>query len=277
MENISIFDLEKRTDLKKETKRLMEYFKRTQFLDINGIYNRTLFDLINSSFEYWPYRNTAFNIYDFFDLVNINIDIEVMNEANCLYFLQFIYDYIMWLKEPLHSLDNYIRESSFSDVRRYNIQYFDTITQNINIILEMCNYKIVKISDHYTFVKRDADVDSVLPVIANNDNIKISLLQYHDFRIENNLEEKRKILITIAKYIEENKDIYKEKNHTLYKKISEILNNCKIRHLNEKQYDLSDNDLISIYDLCFNMMLHLIRDIDINEAFSEFKKSLNKQ
>ena len=56
----SIFDLEKRTDVKKEVIRLEKYLNTKQFYIMDGYYsNHTFEDMVNSCFEFWPYRYTA--------------------------------------------------------------------------------------------------------------------------------------------------------------------------------------------------------------------------
>ena len=49
-------------------------------------------------------------------------------------------------------------------------------------------------SDHYTFIKRDADTDSILSIIENENDLRLALLEYNDFRIENDINEKRIII-----------------------------------------------------------------------------------
>ena len=80
---------------------------------------------------------------------------------------------------------------------------FRAILDNMKIILERMNYKFEKVGDRYIITKRDPDVDSILINVPKN--IASLLLEYNDFRNEDDIEEKKKILKKIDLYIEERK------------------------------------------------------------------------
>lgn len=115
------------------------------------------------------------------------IDLQNRNDEENLYFLQFIYDYIKWLEEECNK---YVSHSNDTTVGLIQISYnentskFKIILDNIEIAVELLNYKIEKIDNHLTFIKRDADIDSVLSVLENEENIRFALLKYNDFRIK---------------------------------------------------------------------------------------------
>lgn len=266
----SIFDLEKRTDLKKECLRIEKYLSTLQFTaSANYCSNCSFWELFDSYIEFWPYRYTAINVKDFFDLVGLPLQVEKMNNTQCLYYFQLILDFIMWLSNSRNS-SNY--SLVLSTLFNTNKDKFNIIIQNITIIMNFSNYSIEKINNHYTFIKRDADTDSILSIIENEDDLRLALLEYNDFRIENDVEEKKKLIFKIYQFIELHKKEYQEKNNNLYKSISYIVNNYKIRHSNNHQTSLNVSDTIEVYDICFKMMIHLIRDSYIKDSFKKIKE-----
>lgn len=266
----SIFDLEKRTDLKKECLRIEKYLSTLQFTtSANYCSNCSFWELFDSYIEFWPYRYTAINVKDFFDLVGLPLQVEKMNNTQCLYYIQLILDFIMWLSNSRNP-SNY--SLVLSTLFNTNKDKFNIIIQNITIIMNFSNYSIEKINNHYTFIKRDADTDSILSIIENEDDLRLALLEYNDFRIENDVEEKKKLIFKIYQFIELHKKEYQEKNNNLYKSISYIVNNYKIRHSNNHQTSLNVSDTIEVYDICFKMMIHLIRDSYIKDSFKKIKE-----
>lgn len=230
--------------------------------------------MVNSCFKLWPHRYTATNASDFFDLLELHTKVEEMNNTEYFYYLQFIYDFVMWVASHYYDADIYginFNKKIF-DLFINNQDEFDLITTNIKIIMDFSNYSIEKINDHYTFIKRDADTDSILSIIENENDLRLALLEYNDFRIENDVEEKKKLIFKIYQFIELHKKDYQEKNNTLYKSISHIVNNYKIRHSNSCQISLNDSDTIEVYDICFKMMIHLIRDSYIKDSFKKIKE-----
>lgn len=246
----SIFEIERRVDLEKDYQRVLNTLKSTT------IYGNYFWDYINSVFSNWCFRDTAVTWQQYLE------DIGIYNIYNCseeekFFVFQFIVNIISFI------FDNYITQE------RIKNGLFNIIT-TISRILERLNYKLDNVTDKYIIVKRDSDVDSI---IINNKDINIFLLGYNDFSIENNLTEKKQLLKHIYDYIESKTSEYKETNNTLFKNISYIVNNFHIRHENSKQIQISSNDLIVVYDTCFKMMIHLIREHDIKNAYSTIENT----
>lgn len=278
---ISIFDLEKRTNLKKETIKLHKYLSRKVFEDYDH-YTGNFYNMVNSCIELWPDRYTATNINDFFDQYGISFDIKNFSNNECLYYLQFIINFIKWIYEEYEKESNkndtsyynyHFQESdNFSNIVQNNNSYFITIMQNIEHIAELCNYNIEIINEHFTFIKRDADVDSILPILENEDDLRIALLEYNDFRIENNREEKKIILKKIGDYLEPNRRELSSLNKSLTDDVFFILNKFYIRHNNDGNTKFDTNEeYILWYDNLFKMMIQLIRTKNIKEIQNQLK------
>ena len=136
----------------------------------------------------------------------------------------------------------------------------------------LLNYKAIEVNKHYTFIKRDADVDSVLHILESEDDLRLSLLEYNDFRIENNIKEKRIILKQIGDYLEPKRKYFNTYNKTLTECIFNLLNKLRVRHFDDDQKDFSNEEYIIWYDKLFKMMIHLIRTTSIVDIQKEVKE-----
>lgn len=269
---ISVFDLEKRTNLKKECLKIEKYLDTEMYSTLRSSYNYYNFwAMVNSFIEYWPYRYTATNIQDFFDLYQLPFEVKKMNNEQCLYYLQIILDLIMWIVKQRY-LEYTSIQYMFVELRKNNSSNFKTIIENIDLIIELLNYEVVEINEHFTFIKRDADVDSILPILENEDDLRIALLEYNDFRIENNREEKKIILKKIGDYLEPNRRELSSLNKSLTDDVFFILNKFYIRHNNDGNIKFdTDEEYILWYDNLFKMMIQLIRTKNIKEIQNQLK------
>ena len=274
----SIFELEKRTDIRKECLRMEEYLDRPQFIKIDGYSGKSTFwSMANSCFKFWPYRYTATSVYDFFDLIQLPMKVKEMNNTEYFYYLQFIFDFVMWISsyndDVIFDIDP---NEDLYDLFFDNEDEFDLITTNIKIIMEFSNYSIEKINDHYTFIKRDADTDSILSIIENENDLRLALLEYNDFRIENDINEKRIILKKLGDYLEPKRKEFNSINKSLTYDIFYMLNKFYIRHNNDGNIKFDSNtDYIKWYDKLFKMIIHLIRSkyiLDVQRELKDYKK-----
>ncbi|MEI3386376.1 MAG: hypothetical protein V8R62_12260 [Faecalibacillus intestinalis] len=274
----SIFELEKRTDIRKECLRMEEYLDRPQFIKIDGYSGKSTFwSMANSCFKFWPYRYTATSVYDFFDLIQLPMKVKEMNNTEYFYYLQFIFDFVMWISsyndDVIFDIDP---NEDLYDLFFDNEDEFDLITTNIKIIMEFSNYSIEKINDHYTFMKRDADTDSILSIIENENDLRLALLEYNDFRIENDINEKRIILKKLGDYLEPKRKEFNSINKSLTDDIFYMLNKFYIRHNNDGNIKFDSNtDYIKWYDKLFKMIIHLIRSkyiLDVQKELKDYKK-----
>lgn len=279
----SIFELEKRTDIKKECLRIEKYLGKKQFRNLDGYFdNSTFWSMADSCFKLWPYRYTATSVSDFFDLIELPMEVEKMNATEYFYYLQFIFDFVMWISS--YSDDDIFDIDSNDDL--YNLFFdnqdeFDLITNNIKIIMDFSNYSIEKINNHYTFIKRDADTDSILSIIENEDDLRLALLEYNDFRIENDINEKRIILKKLGDYLEPKRKEFNSINKSLTDDIFYMLNKFYIRHNNDGNIKFNSNaDYIKWYDRLFKMIIHLIRSkyiLDVQKELKDYKKQSSKE
>lgn len=188
-----------------------------------------------------------------------------------MYVFQFIDSYIMFLINN-HKINSYVN----LDDDPY--KPFITVIKNIGIIITKLNFKrdINNKKEYITYIKRDADVDSVLSIIENENDLRISLLEYNDFRVEKDIQEKRAILKKLGDYLEPLRKEFNKYNKSLTDDIFFMLNKFYIRHNNEGNIKLDgDSEYIKWYDDLFKMIIQLIRTkyiVKKQDELKQFKK-----
>lgn len=280
MPRLSILDLEQRIDPFSEYHKLLSFLKNESFLDYCSFIK-----YLEGKLNLIPYIKSSRTIEGYFIERNVVLPPQTTQDATniLLYLISFYETYMRWVSIS----NNY--KLMYKDVYRWGD--YDIHTQKMNniitSILEGLNYKIFdeEEKNQYGFktpliVKRDIDVDSVLLLV--NSDIRIDLLSYLDFRVENNLQAKEDILARLYKtIIDDGKEKYDIKaspddfklkyQKELYDRIKLVYNQTKIRHGGEGKIELSDEEMHKYYDMCFYLLLQLIRTPKSIEAMKEIK------
>lgn len=201
----SIFELEKRTDIRKECLRIEKYLAKPQFRNFDGYYhNNTFWSMVNSCFKLWPYRYTATNASDFFDLLELHTKVEEMNNTEYFYYLQFIYDFVMWVASHYYDADIYginFNKKIF-DLFINNQDEFDLITTNYDNFIER-----YILDEHYTVFTRQHEMFS-------KDSYNVSEL----YKIHGSIDDASTIVITKDDYAQfnESRKLFIAKMLTLF-------------------------------------------------------------
>ena len=256
----SIFDLELRIDINYEFKKMKDllFFKDT--IVCEGYYY-TLYEFLNDEiFPLWKYKGIFIDFDDFCERLNIDFDSDSINEDEYLYLLELLLN--LWVNAKKRINPN---EREYCSAKVFG--YFDN---NLPLIIEKMNYQIIREGDKYKIIKRDSDVDSVLDFLSE-DYITL-LLDYNDIR-NNNIESKKTILKKLDLIIEKNKKTYQSIDKDTYNSIQVIFNKMGVNHpIKEEPYISFGQDiLIEWYDKCFKLIIHLIRNVEINKINDERK------
>lgn len=261
----SIFDLEIRVNLNSEYQNLYKIL-----MEKNALYysrwHYSLYQFINDEvFPLWANKGLFVDFDDFLNKIGINFTENICDEEKFLYLLEALIN--LW---PIacKRLDFVTYEDSFSKrVLGYMNMY-------IPKLIEQLNYTIINKNGRKLIIKRDSDVDSILEIVP--ENCAQLMLDYNDIR-NNNIESKITILKKLDKYIEENKTVYKSINTDTYNSIQTIVNKMGINHpLSEEPFkSFSTDELINWYDKCFKLIIHLIRQKEVNDINNSRKKIIS--
>lgn len=156
--------------------------------------------------------------------------------------------------------------SLIDDSRIFNQK--NTILQNIDYILEHTNHEFAKDANGNTIIVEKNKAATLAAQLVNDDVIAFELIEYNHFALKGDLEGKKKLLFSIAAYIE---PILKGKvlQNNGYKQLESdagfLFNNFHIRHNNKvgpKAQDyittIKDSDLEEWYDKAYEVALSVI-------------------
>ncbi|MFQ6792889.1 hypothetical protein [Thomasclavelia sp.] len=277
----SIFELERRFDFDKEFNRLYDLLNMKIY---NYEFSRSrdvdFWTIVDKFFTKWEHRLTAINANQYFSDLEIHFKTpRSCNKTQKLYILQFIDSYICYLINTHTISNNYsIISNSYSINTEDEIfAPYLVIIKNIGVIIENLNFErqLNHADNSVTYIKRDADVDSVLSILENEDDLRMTLLEYNDFRIENDVNEKRIILKKLGDYLEPKRREFNSINKSLTDDVFFMLNKFYIRHNNDGNVKFNtDDDYIKWYNKLFKMIIHLIRTkyiINIHNDLKEYK------
>lgn len=152
------------------------------------------------------------------------------------------------------------------------------LLSNIDVILNALGYTVVeRDEDSVQLIKKDADA---LATALEVDDISLSrsILNYMDFRIEDDLDSKKDIIKRLADYLEPERALLKQLNSSLEDQIFYNLNNIHLRHNNQKGKNkkecvanMSKEELLSWYDKTYSLILTAIRLIEFNKNKQEYQ------
>lgn len=159
------------------------------------------------------------------------------------------------------------------------------LEQNINIFLDHINYeKLILEKEEKVILVPKNPIATAVAEISSQDTA-FAILKYHHASLKGQLEEKRKLLHSIANEYEPllNKPIDGFKDY--FDKATNMLNNINIRHNNksgrnkkELIAEMSDDELEGWYDELYQLLLFcvLIKDNkDRKDRIDEFLKQMN--
>lgn len=288
MSRISILDLEQRTDAVTELEKLLQFLNNEPHHS-NGSQD-SFVDLMNYKINLLPYTGTSQNFSQYWHERTIRLFATNNSEATILilHLISFYRTYISWVVS-----NDQNKNLIYGRYNNINENFTFKINNIINYLLPLLNYKIeYEEKNKYGFktpliIKRDVDVDSALHLINDSDT-RLDLLSYLDFRLENNLQAKQDILVRLYKtIIDDGKDTYSSPAKTddfrlkyqneLYERIKQIYNKTDIRHGGSGKVELTEEEKLKYYDMCFYLLLQLIRTPKSIEDMREIKQVFNPQ
>ena len=261
----TIFDIERKSNLIADFNNLCDDFKKKKIQK-----DYTIMSLIEESICDWEFREGAGNIDLYLNNKQININSSKRSpykkEEKIVFTLELYINLLKWAPSHLEKKKTFLDSLNFAQVPLENV--LNPYIENIIFILEQINMTVrkkkLKNGSYQYFVnKRDADVDVTL---ENDPEIAEVLLSYLDIRNSRDLEFKKNALASIARYLEPKKNDYKSTEYYgLYKSLFFAFNKFGIRHNDDKQIQLTQDEQLEIYDRIFRMAVHLIQSSQVKE------------
>lgn len=272
----SIFDLERRVDLHSAFRDVIENLNSTIVHPYLYKVN-TLFKCLDEGIRKWPYRRAANSISAYSH--SNGFSFSGRTEGEMIYCFELLVNLIKWVSscEFEYISNRRTTRGIHSDLidecqRCYeNIEY---LVEQFNMIIRKKN--IINNFPQYVISKRDVDVDAVLETVPELSEV---LLSYLDIRNQNDIEAKRMILKQIADFLEPNKlnKVYSGTSYnTLCDDLFYIFNSYNIRHNNDEQIKLTNQDYMNLFDRTFKAAIHLLQKNSVDEFHLIVKKLKGK-
>ena len=283
----SMYDiLNKSFDYDCEYKKLWEMiFSRRYYLYNSRSY--TLIGLFNKFIVCWKYKGTKCSSQEIIK----ELEIEEKPKENIEEAILKLCDFIVNIREFLvfekNKIDYQIKLGIKQD--EYYIteeEMGETIFMQDKILIDLVseilnslNYEVVKEEDYKCFiVKKNVDAEETAKIVEEDD-ISNQILQYNDYRIVKDREAKKAILKSLADYFEGHRKEIKDSNSDLENNISFALNNFDIRHNNitgryENSFmkNISEKEVIELYDKTYFLMLIAFRLIALKNFENEVEE-----
>ncbi len=256
-----------------------------KIINKDNFFDDSIIDLFDRIFIKIPNKGpfTSFNQiieYLFSQSINDEEKLVVLCEA----LLTFIYEYE-------HSINRNIFRTDVTpplSVPEENLKY---LKRHIYEAVERIHHKVVQKSNNDFIIvpKEKKSIQAAEIVGCTDEDFAIKILEYKHF--STTVDDKEKILISIAKYMEDKKselieslkedDLYIQKNNkiALVDQMFEMFNTLHIRHNNKKQY-IKESQREQWYDNTYNTILTIIiidEQAKINKEFKELKEAHRKK
>lgn len=279
----SIYDiLGKRFNIVNEYEKLYELFTDEKVYKY-GIYTYSLANLFNKFIEEWKFRATYRNTEEILNDLNLMEDTDEEHAMNdILYLIELILNIDLFIENKTKDLDK--KYFDYDDKNVTLIYKKSNITmENIEILLKELGYKYVKKPKDKILLRKNNVIAIETAQIVENNSIADLILDYTDFRIENDLKAKKDILNSLGQYLEPLRKDIKKIDSNLEDYIFFCLNKLNIRHNNKsgkKKIEfvskLKKKEIIAWYDKIYDLIIIAIRLLELPNSFKEFKELKTK-
>ena len=250
----NFYDLlaQRKFDVSKEYIALWHLFCEERSI-FNGYSSRPLADIINDSyFRELPFRGSFVSLFEMMSALGFQRQSAITIDK--------LFTFCELLIAVLHQ--------KYTNIYRDIPKQRKAIIDNIEYILERTNHEFKQNSDQNWIIVEKNKPATMAAQLVTDTTVAFDLIEYNHFAIKGHLTEKKKILTSIASYIE---PILKSKvlSNAGYKQLESdtgfVFNNFHIRHNNKegaKANDyiasISNKDLEDWYDKAYELALSVI-------------------
>lgn len=211
--------------------------------------NMTIEQYVNDFlFINYEYAGTYISIRDMRDSLKISSKYLNKNDKNImLLYFEFVLNMVYLLRRKILGTDH------------YNVASVNKLFNNIQLILEKLNYKIIEKNNYLYIVENDTSSSAISELYPE---LSEAVIEYRRFDLKGKVTEKRNILQTLSLKVE---SIEQKLKGTTYNPIANdvgnLYNNLHIRHdnfggnPNNNIIDMSDEELEKWYDITYDTTL----------------------
>ncbi len=196
----------------------------------------------------YEYAGTYISVRDMRSSLKITEkDLSKNNKEKLLLYYEFILNMISLLNRKLLPTD------------RYNKSSVNKLLNNIQIVIEKLNYKIVEKNNYFYIVEKDMSTSAISEIYPELSDI---VIEYRRFDLKGNLDAKRNILQTLSLKVEGIESKLKGTTYNpLVRDLKNLYNNLHIRHNNLGEnpnnniIEMDNKTLEDWYDITYDTTL----------------------
>lgn len=273
----NIFEiLEEKYDIKEEFIKIFNLFNNMKFLRTlpltfqQDVY--TIEKLADDIFVQWKQRGSCLNCEEIKRKINLSKDFD--NFENIINHLEYYLNIIHLIE---HKTDK-IAQLPLRGCSEYWM-----MTENINILIEHLNYKKIVFDDEEKVILVPKDPAAIAVAEISSDDVAFAIMKYHHASLKGNLNEKRRLLVSIANEYEPLLEKPIDGFYEYIKDAKNMLNNAHIRHNNKEGSDrkelianMSDEELEHWYDELYQLLLFCVLAKDNKKRKDKIHDFLNR-
>lgn len=253
----NIFEIiEEQYDIEEETRKISNLFKNIKFMKTNSLQSElyTIEKLVDDVFSHWKQRGSCLNCAEMKEKLHLT---QTFNDLDNIINTLEYYSNILYIVE--HKID------ILANLPLRGCSEYQMLLENIDILIDHLHYEklIFDEEDKVILVPKDPAATAVAEIASKD--VAFAILKYHHASLKGKIDEKRKLLLSIANEYEPllNKQIDGFKEY--FDKATNMLNNMNIRHNNKSGKNkkeliaqMSDEELESWYDELYQLLLFCI-------------------
>jgi len=281
----SIFEiLEEKYDIEQEFNVINRLFSEPNIITYEQYGEGKLVPIeiaINSTCFYsWKQRRGCISLADMREKLELN-NVSSVTKSDMITYLEYFCNIIYLANKKLYYTSFHIQDS------HQKTQQFIMLEDNINILLDHLNYEKQIFEEEEKVILIPKNPAATAAAEISSKDTAMAILKYHHASLKGQIEEKRRLLLSIANEYETllTKPISGFSDY--FDKATNMLNNLNIRHnnkvgKNKKDYvaNMKDEDLERWYDELYQLLLFCILIKDNKERknkITELLKMINKE
>ena len=274
----NIFELlDEKYDIKSEMIKISDLFNGIEFLHVNPLNFHqevyTIERLADNIIACWKARGSCLNCAELKEKINLKQNFD--DKENVLTTLEYYVNILFLIEQKV------LPDRAFP---LFGLPEYYMLSENIKLLLEHLNHQKIIIAEEekVLLIPQDPAATAVAE-ITSNDDVAFAIMKYHHVSLKGNLNEKKRLLISIAHEYEPLLEKPVDGFIKYFDDANNMLNNAHIRHNNKSGRDrkelianMSDEDLEKWYDELYQLLLFCVLVKDNKERKEKIHDFLNR-
>lgn len=262
----NIFEiLEEKYDIKEEMIKFSALFNSIEIPHVNPLNLHqelyTIEQIADDIIACWKARGSCLNCAELKEKINLTQDFD--DKENVLTTLEYYVNILFLIEQKV------LPDHAFP---LFGLPKYYMLSENIKLLLEHLNHQKIIIAEEEKVILVPKDPAAIAVAEISSDDVAFAIMKYHHASLKGNLNEKRRLLVSIANEYEPLLEKPIDGFYEYIKDAKNMLNNAHIRHNNKEGSDrkelianMSDEELEHWYDELYQLLLFCVLAKDNKE------------